>query len=162
MKKYFYIFIIVSCSKFLLSQNYYSKIKKEYLSQNWSDKSTELELQKLNFESKHDTLIIIAMLMDCGEFGGHFEYIKCYYLNNALVSSFYQEPPNCEYDEKPSKEIYSSYKKGNQQTDSVLLANYIEQFKKTADDDGAVSNAPVSLWIKKGNEVYYKLEHVSK
>lgn len=159
MRKVLYISFLILFSSLLIGQSYYSKIKERLPT---SGQQTSYSLVKqLNFKSKFDTILIITLLRDCGEFGGHFEYIKCFYKKDTIFGSFHQDPPECEFNFKPEKAIFNSYKKGNQPIDSTQLVQYFEYFKKQEEND-LMSNAPTEFWIISQNVVYYQIRHLGR
>lgn len=155
MKQLLYIFIIISFTKILFGQTYYTKIKEKL--PHW-EQTPYKELKKLESSPKFDTLVIITLLRDCGEFGGHYEYIKCFYNKESLVGCFHQDPAECEYNLKPKNEIYNLYKKGNQLIDSTQLIQFLDYFKSSEHTD-MISNAPTEFWIIKNNIIYYRMRH---
>jgi hypothetical protein len=116
---------------------------------------TNIKIDELKFSNEFDTLLIISELMDCGEFGGHLEYIKCYHSKGNIVAIFSQDEPFCQ-NEKPARPPDTSYKTGEQKIDSKILKSYIEHFKKIIKNPDVVTNAPTTFWIIQNSNIYFQ------
>lgn len=117
---------------------------------------TNTKIEPLKFTNKFDTLLIISQLMDCGEFGGHLEYIKCYHVKDNIVSVFYQDQPFCQGMEKSDKPLYNLYKKEQQNIDSTELKSYINHFNSIEEHPDMTTNAMTSFWIFMDTNLYFQ------
>jgi hypothetical protein len=117
---------------------------------------TNNKIPELTFTNQFDTLLIITQLRDCGEFGGHLEYIKCYHSNGNIVGIFSQDERFCDYKIKPNKPPYQLYKKGEQKASSEMLKLYVEHFKEIIPDPDIATNAPTAFWIIKDSNIYFQ------
>jgi tetratricopeptide (TPR) repeat protein len=114
------------------------------------------KIESLRFSNKFDTLLIISRLMDCGEFGGHLEYIKCYHAKNNLIAVFSQDELFCQGEQKPDKPPYGLYKKGEQKIDSVILKSYINHFNNIEEHPDMTTNAITSFWVFIDSNFYFQ------
>lgn len=112
------------------------------------------KIEELNLVSKFDTLTIVSQLMDCGEFGGHLEYIKCYHSNNDIVAEFSQDPPYCELGHK-SENAPHIFKTGLQKISLAQLDTYVKHFNSINPNPHRMTNAPTSFWVMKDSNIYY-------
>ena len=68
-----------------------NKISKEYVLQDLAlvkykrDTLLGVKQKELSYPDKFDTITIITSLLDCGEFGGHLEYVKIYHSGKDIV-----------------------------------------------------------------------------
>jgi hypothetical protein len=110
---------------------------------------------ELKFNNKFDTLTLVSQLMDCGEFGGHLEYIKFYHSNKNIVAEFSQDIPSCQNEMKPDNPPYKFYKKDPQKVDSTLIKSYIKHFVRINKRPDSSTNAPTSFWIMQDSNIYF-------
>lgn len=109
----------------------------------------------LKFSNDFDTLIFVSQLNDCGEFGGHLEYIKFYHIEKNIVGEFSQDVPYCQDEMQPDTPPYAAYKKGPEKVDSTSIKSYIKHLKNINKRPDAVTNAPTSFWVIQGENIYF-------
>jgi hypothetical protein len=111
--------------------------------------------EPFSVEADFDTLLIMSELMDCGEFGGHIEYIKCYYDHEELKAIFWKDDPKCEI-EIPKREIIeNNYKRGPQSITKERLITYLSHVTSIDENPSMMTNAPTSFWIVKDNDPFF-------
>lgn len=112
----------------------------------------------------YDTLIIAGYIADCGEFGGHNEYIKCFTSNNQLYCQ-HSSDKACDntlygYPSEDKGKFCSINK--SIKSDTLLLnddrekyiLSYIKKFNKFRSRQDITSNAPTAFTIEfKGKRV---------
>lgn len=131
----------------------YESLVKIQSAENYINK---IELKPLQFNQDFDTLIIMSFLMDCGEFGGHMEYIKFFHENDNIVGVYSQDQPVCMADIQPKKELYADYKQDHQIISPAQLKMYIDHFNSIQKDIGYTSNAPSEFWLLIDGVYYFK------
>lgn len=102
-----------------------------------------------SLKSKFDTLLLISELPDCGEFGGHMEYIKCYYSNEILVGRFWKDNPICQGEISFNNQDSLKFKTLAQPIDFKLLDQYVNHVLKIDKKPPISTNAPTSFWLVK-------------
>lgn len=117
------------------------------------------------YTNKFDTLLIIGEIRDCGEFGGHYEYIKCYHSQVNIVAVFSQDKQECIGGMEPDKPSYSNYKKGEQEVSQETFKIFLNKFNELTDRydiSKGVSNAPTTFYILYNSNVYYKFDGIGR
>jgi len=102
-----------------------------------------LNLSSLNDK---DSIVLIGYIADCGEFGGHKEFItiKKTFKGYSLIHR--KEEP-CEPELK-TREIPKFIIEMNDSI-MILIRNYFLAFPRIGKDcNGAISNAPTEFWIE--------------
>jgi hypothetical protein len=112
-------------------------------------------LQPFSFDEKFDTLLIMSELKDCGEFGGHIEYIKCYYQQRKLKAEFWKDAPICEIEITKDRKTENDYKSEPQTISYKALSKYVNHVINIDKNPSSISNAPTSFWIIKDNEPFF-------
>ncbi len=99
------------------------------------------------FNSK-DTLTIFSEVRDCGEFGGHNEYITITYDKN-FVATFKSDKP-CKLPEMAVYSLDKIYKDKIDLTDQLqkYIVDYIKKFKNYKDNPDVQCNAPSGNYLK--------------
>jgi hypothetical protein len=126
-----------------------------------SEKAEEVEdtvrFNLLNINYK-DTLIFFSTIKECGEYGGHIEWIKIFRSKNNLRAQHFSEPLcNLEklgFKEKISKNKFARKEKYTMnkavkldETRIELITEYISKFNNFKRNGTRMSNAPNDFWI---------------
>jgi hypothetical protein len=137
---------------------------KEYLSYSYEFLSMSKQLKAdvrnenltpFSVEVKFDTLLLMSQLMDCGEFGGHIEYIKCYYDNEKLKAIFWKDDPICQI-EVPEEELADNdYRKAPQEITENILNQYVNHVINIDRNPSMMTNAPTSFWMVKDGDPFF-------
>lgn len=102
-----------------------------------------------------DTLKIWSNIMDCGEFGGHNEYIFIYQNKDKTFAKLKRDKfcdPKSEIN-KPKGKFKKSIELSSEFKSSI--SNYVNKFNDFKATSGLFSNAPTDFWIKYKEEVYH-------
>ncbi len=124
-----------------------------YIAKETKAEVLNIPLQPLSIDGDFDTLLIMSELRDCGEFGGHLEYIKCYYKNGKLKGVFWKDHPTCktEVDEKSA----DVFKVKEQKLSKRELMEYLNHVISIDKNPSSWTNAPTSFWVIKDNEPFF-------
>jgi hypothetical protein len=112
-------------------------------------------IKPISLESKFDTLLLMSQLMDCGEFGGHIEYIKCYYQNEELKGVFWKDAPICEIEIPVVDKKQNDYKTDPQVISIKDLRQYLKHVLKIDKEPSSWTNAPTSFWVIRDNDPFF-------
>lgn len=129
----------------------------EFLSQS-KELKAKIKNEKLNpfsLDDKFDTLLIMSQIMDCGEFGGHIEYIKCFYQNDELKATFWKDDPDCEVEIPKEEFVEYNYKSKPQLISYEALSQYVNHVINIDKKPSMWTNAPTSFWIIKDNDPFF-------
>lgn len=130
----------------------------EFMFMTWELKTkiTGVELNPISLDEKFDTLLLMAQLRDCGEFGGHMEYIKCYYSDGKLVGRFWKDPPLCIGNFTPEeKEGHEIFKNSLQTINFDLLNTYFQHVTTIVNPYLEATNSPTSFWVIKDDRPFF-------
>lgn len=94
-----------------------------------------LKIQELSTSTKFDSLIIIADIPDCGEFGGHFEYIKVYREPSTFVAKFTSDSTKCQDGFKRDEPIHTPTRTHVSLTSNVLSHNFFRSIETGSHGD---------------------------
>jgi hypothetical protein len=100
----------------------------------------------------NDTVVIAQKIMDCGEFGGHTEYITIYKTKKFVFAKLFQEPP-CKSDMIPV-EYQEVVNLNSYQTN--LITDYLNQFQNMDINNAVESNAPSVFTVTINTKKYLK------
>ncbi|MBK8806986.1 MAG: hypothetical protein IPO21_10205 [Bacteroidales bacterium] len=116
---------------------------------------SNIALKPFSIDENFDTLLLMAKLMDCGEFGGHIEYIKCYYHKGELKAVFWKDNPICEIEFSKENIIENNFKNTPQTISKELLSKYVNYVININKNPSMVTNAPTLFWIIKDNDPFF-------
>jgi hypothetical protein len=111
-----------------------------------------VKLKKLSESKVSDSLIIIAHIPDCGEFGGHFEYIKFYKKNDSLSVQFTHDSTTCQSGFVPDKQIFTPARQKMLIKDNILSRKFFKSIDTEKEKRG--SNAPLDIYVYLDNKFY--------
>lgn len=127
-----------------------------FLAQTPSDKLKEFSFEKLNI---NDSIILKGEIADCGEFGGHKEFIACYKLNDQVNCKFYREKPNCKIDELIGKnDTTIKLDKINPE----LIYSYLKKFNSFKGNIRDESNAPTEFYVRLNGEIIFMRDELGR
>ncbi|MFT4850983.1 MAG: hypothetical protein ACI83B_003545 [Sediminicola sp.] len=115
-----------------------------------------IPLQPLSYNDDFDTILIMSELRDCGEFGGHIEYIKCYQKNGEIKGEFWAGPTDCKYEAQ--NENNQEFKFKPQNISKVELKKYINHVLSIEKNPSSWTNAPTSFWVIIDGEPFFILD----
>jgi len=125
------------------------------LSKEFKAKIRNEDLPPLALTEEFDTLLIMSRLPDCGEFGGHIEYIKCYYQQGELKAVFWKDDPICDIVIPKEVVIENDYKTDPQTVSKEALFQYLYHVINIDKSPSVYTNAPTSFWIVKDNDPFF-------
>lgn len=125
--------------------------------------SVKFSFDQLNDQ---DTLSISAFIADCGEFGGHKEFLKCYNTGDSYCIQHYSEPAcdNTLFNYPPedkgrfSKVGEATISKPielNEQSKGLVI-NYLRDFSNLPRKTPMYTNAPTRYWVTFKEKKYYR------
>ena len=114
-----------------------------------------------------DTLTLIGYFSDCGEWGGHAEYIYLYKNDSALWFTYKNDSIKCTRIATPEQKELVEVSKLLSFKQTEIISNYIEnlfEFKKSLEGDGpkASSNGPNCYYIRTKDTSIEVYDHEQK
>jgi len=113
---------------------------------------------KLNYNdfTKVDTFKIEAYIADCGEFGGHHEYIRIYQKRSHFIVTLKRDPP-CQNNLDFELGIKKSFEKAKlTRNRKKIIGIFICDFNTKIQPKDYTSNAPTHFLIIYRKKIYYK------
>ena len=93
--------------------------------------------------------------MDCGEYGGHIEYINCFYQQGELKAIFWKDDPICQMEIPEEELIENDYKSDTQTISKEVLSQYLNHVLNIDKWPLMNTNAPTSFWIIKDDDPFF-------
>lgn len=111
-----------------------------------------------------DTLLITAYIADCGEFGGHKEYIRVFQNSGKIFASLIKDKPCNHSYQLPDTLTHVQFlghivnesrdKKELTSRDESAIQHFLTEFtKKKAARNTIISNAPTEFWIESPGKI---------
>lgn len=119
------------------------------LAQTPSYKLESFSFEKLN---NNDSIILKGEIRDCGEFGGHNEFITCYKLGDRIGCKFYRGKSNCKSDLLVDQnDTTIKLEKINPE----LIYSYLKKFNLFNGNLRGESNAPTEFYVRLNSEIIF-------
>ncbi len=117
-------------------------------------KNEHLNIALPILDVNQDTIKITVKILDCGEFGGHFETINIIRSLGEYTAIFQSDSIFCQ-NEKPQQSENSKYNSNEAELSKELLSDLIHaiSFYK---DNGSISNAPFEIAVSENKNVIYQ------